>query len=239
MMPLHPIQNITKHLLLLAALTGGAAGAIQEVLTAPEIAQANQDGSAMVTPSSAYLWGSYLLVSNSTGIKLAPNAPEVDGIAMGTPFERLRYEAYLSQYEGNPLDTARATAFARTLDHKLSFIVYTHSLKSVAEETEQWQQAYEKNPGARKSTRTASYLDVFKPATLTVNGRTLQASPQVDGPYQDQFNLANGDFDFRYLGVITYTFDLKSFPNARNVTLSFKDSAGRKYTQKIDLSQYH
>ncbi|WP_425145267.1 hypothetical protein [Deinococcus sp.] len=60
----------------------------------------------------------------------------------------------------------------------------------------------------------------------------------MDGPYQDQFTLDNNNVDFRSLGVITYTFDLKQYPNARAVTLSFKDSSGRLYTQKADLSQF-
>ena len=192
-------KNLSRRLMSVALL-GGTALASQQVLTAPEIAQSVQDGAAMVGPASSYLWGSYLLLTNSTGIRLVKNAPEVDGVALGTPYERLRYEAFLSEYQGEPLTTAQATAFARTLNHKLSFIIYTHSLQSVAAEAAQWQQAYAKNPGAKKSDRTPSYLDVFKDATLTVDGHPLKATPQVDGPYQDQFTLANNNFDFRYLG---------------------------------------
>ena len=85
--------------------------------------------------------------------------------------------------------------------------------------------------------REHSYLDLYQPATLTVAGKTLTAKPEIDGPYGDQFTLPAGTPQFRYLGVVHYTFDLTGLPTSGSVTLNFKDSGGKAYTQKADLSQ--
>ncbi len=226
-----------RSLLLLALLGAGGALAYSPVLSPAQVTLAAQQGAAMVRPDGGYLWGPYLLLSNSEGIRLSANDKEVDGIALGTPFERLQYESYLSTYEQKPLTPEQASAYARTQDHKLTFLVYTHSLKSVEEEEEQYKQAYDPKAGTAKQTRERSYLDEYKTATLQLGGRTLTASPQVDGPYRDEFNLANGDFDFRFLGVISYTFNVPSTVTAQKATLHFKDSTGKTWSQAVDLTK--
>ena len=224
--------------MLLTLLGASLALAYSPVLSQAQVTQATQQGAAMVRPDGGYQWGPYLLLSSNTnGIRLAKNDTEVDGIALGTPFERLRYESYLSTYEQKPLTSTQAGAFARTQDHKLTFLIYTHSLKSVDEEEEEFQQAYNPKAGTEKPAREASYLDKYQRATLQIGGRTLSASPQVDGPYRDEFNLANGDFDFRFLGVIAYTFTIPRAVNAQQATMRFKDTTGRAYKQTVDLTK--
>ena len=229
-----------KGWLLGPALMGSAlissALALTPMLNPQQIQDAAQAGDQMFHKSGVYTWGPYLLKAYTEDVILKPDSPEVDGIALGTPYERLRYKSFLASFQAMPLTPAQATAQARALDNKITFLLYTHSPFSVDEEEEQWQKA---NKGAVSQTpdRAHSYLDSYQPATLNIGGRTLTASPQIDGPYTDQFTLPTGNADFRYLGVVRYTFDLGGTAQPGTVTLSFKDSQGKPFTQQADLGQ--
>ena len=214
----------------------GAALAYQPTLTPQQTAQAVKEGNAMLQAGGGYVWGPYLLHTYNEGIRLRPDSPEVDGVAMGTPYERLRYNAYLSAYQDQPLTSQQASTLARQVAGQLTFLIYSHSPLSIDEEEEQWQLAYDKNPSKPRPDREPSYLDLYKTATLTVDGTALSAAPQVDGPYRDDFTLPNGRADYRFLGVIRYTFDLSGVKGARQASLRFTDSRGKVYTQAIDLS---
>ena len=107
-------------------------------------------------------------------------------------------------------------------------------------ELEAWQQTYVKHQGNDQEVQR-TYLDDFKPATLTVNGQTLTSDVTIDGPYQDAFST-QGKPDFRYIGVIHFEFDLSPVIRDGKVTgtgeLRFKDPTGRAYVQRIDLALY-
>ncbi|UBV44162.1 hypothetical protein LAJ19_15260 (plasmid) [Deinococcus taeanensis] len=221
--------------LILAALTlSTLASAVLPALSAAQVQEAKQEGEAMNTRESGYVVGPYLVKSYNDDLILKPNSPEVDGVVLSTPFERLRYESYLAHLENKPLSDAQAAALARTYAGKLVFRVYSHSPYAVDDELEQWQQAYLTHKVTLTPNREKSYLDFYKPATLTVAGKTYTARPVVDGPYRDNFVLPSGQSDFRNLGVIFYAFDLPALPRSGTVTLSFTDSRGRAYRIQSD-----
>ena len=231
--------RIPAALLGLAALAlGGVVHAITPVLTPATVTEALKAGEAMSVSEGGYVLGSYLLRAYNEDVILRPNSPEIDGVVLGTPFERLRYEAYLARLEGTPLTATQASAFARTLDRKVTVRVYSHSPFSVADEDEQWQLAYNTNKIKANPDREKSYLDFFKAATMTVAGRTYTAQPAVDGPYRDNFTLPSGEADFRNLGVVSYTFTIPNMPASGTFSLAFKDSRGVPYTLSGDLSKY-
>ncbi|GHF36719.1 hypothetical protein HNQ07_001287 [Deinococcus metalli] len=228
-----------KTLGVLAALSVvGSVQAVSPTLTPAIVTEALKAGEAMSIQEGGYILGSYLLRAYNEDVILRPNSPEIDGVVLGTPFERLRYEAYLARLEGKPLTTAQATAFAQKLNHKITVRVYSHSPYSVADEEEQWQLAYKTDRIKANPDKEKSYLDFFKPATMTVAGRKYAASPSVDGPYRDNFTLPSGESDFRNLGVVSYTFDIPNLPASGPFTLSFKDSRGVPYTISGTLQQY-
>ncbi|MFC4454405.1 hypothetical protein [Deinococcus sonorensis] len=222
---------------LLSALCAGSALALTPSLTVQQVAQAAQEGDAMFHKNGAYVWGSYLLKTYTEDIRLRVDSPEVDGIALGTPYERLRYASFLASFQDMALTPAQSVQLAGTLKNKLTFLVYTHSPRGVGEEEEQWQQAYHSGDVKPSANREHSYLDAYKAATLTVGGRTLQAQPQIDGPYRDQFTLPTGGADFRFLGVVQYTFDLTGLPAKGTATLRFSDSEGNRFSQTARLDQ--
>lgn len=222
----------------LAALLNSAAYAVIPSLSAAQVSEAVKAGEAMSVSDGGYQLGSYLLVQYTVDVILHPNSPEVDGIVVSTPFEQLRYEAYLAHLEQKPLTSTQATDFARKAAGKLSFRVYTHSPYAVDEEDEQWQLAYQKDRIAANPERPKSYLDFFKDAHLTVAGKKYVATPIVDGPYVDNFTLPSGKATFRNLGVVFYTFNVGDLPTSGKFTLSFKDSTGKAYNISSDLSKH-
>ena len=124
-------------LLGLAALTlGSTVQAVTLTLSPAVVTEALKAGEDMSIKEGGYILGSYLLKAYNQDVILRPNSPEIDGIVLGTPFERLRYESYLARLEGKPLTTAQASAFAQNLNGKITVRVYSHSPYSVADEEE-------------------------------------------------------------------------------------------------------
>jgi hypothetical protein len=223
--------------LLVASVLSAPVSALAPVLSQRQALQATREGDLMFHQNGAYVWGSYLLKTYTEDIKLRVDSPEIDGIAIGTPYERLRYESFLASFQDEALTPVQTIALARSLQNKVTFLLYTHSPRGVGEEEEQWQQAYHLGKVKPTANREHSYLDAYRDATLTIAGRTLKAQPVVDGPYRDQFTLPTGGADFRFLGVVRYTFTVSGLPTTGTATLTFKDSQGKVFTQQANLSQ--
>jgi hypothetical protein len=221
----------------LAALSlGGLASAMLPSLTAAQIQEAKREGEAMSTREGGYIVGKYLVKTYNDDLILQPNSPEVDGVVLSTPYERLRYEAYLAHLENNLLTDAQASTLAKSYAGKLVVRLYSHSPYAVDDELEQWQQAYLTDKIALTPQREKSYLDFYKAATLTVAGKTYTAQPVVDGPYRDNFVLPSGKSDFRNLGVVFYTFNVPSLPSTGMATLAFTDSRGKAHRIQSNLN---
>lgn len=227
-----------KSLLLMLALTGSATAVIPN-LNSAQITKVLAEANVMDTKESGYVLGKYLIRAYSQDVFLPANSPEIDGVVLSTPYEHLRYEAYLAHLEKNPLTTAQATAFAQKWNGKLSFRVYSHSPFPVEDEEEQWQQAYRADKIVDDKDRANSYLDFFKSATLKLGNKTYTAKPVIDGPYRDSFTLASGDSETRNLGVIFYTFTIPNMPTTGVFTLSFKDSQGKNYNIQANLKDFN
>ncbi|MFC4640332.1 hypothetical protein [Deinococcus hohokamensis] len=210
--------------------------AVVPSLTAAQVQAAKREGEAMNTRESGYIVGKYLVKAYNDDLILKPGSPEVDGVVLSTPYERLRYEAYLAHLENKPLSDAQAMTLARSYAGKLMFRLYSHSPYAVEDELEQWQQAYLTDKIAVNPEREKSYLDFYKTATLTVAGKTYTAKPVVDGPYRDNFVLPSGESDFRNLGVVFYTFNIPALPRTGTATLTFTDSRGKAYRIQSNLN---
>jgi len=226
-------------LLVLAGASGGTAFAMDAALNASQLRQAIRAGTSMVSPTNGYIAGSYVLHEYTNGIRIDPTSPLVDALTIGTPYERVRYYSYLEGFQKKPVVQANARKVARENANRLTIITFTHSPDSVEAELEAWQQTYVKHGADKPVQRT--YLDDFKPAILTLNGKSVTSTINIQGPFQDSFSV-KGNPDFRYIGVIYFQFDLSAFVKAGRVTgmaqLQFKDPKGRNYTQQIDLSRY-
>lgn len=220
-------------------LAGSVALGLNGTPTPAEVRQAVQDGKAMVSPMNGYVATPYVLHEYTNGIRIDPSSPLVDALTVGTPLERVRYYSYLEAYQKKPVTQENALKVAKENANRLTILAFTHSPVSVEAELEAWQETYVTHESGRKVQRT--YLDDFKPATLTVGGQTFTSGINIQGPFQDAFSV-KGSPEFRYLGVVYYTFDLSPLAKSGRITgmadLRFQDPSGRTYTQRINLTAY-
>lgn len=219
--------------------------AFQAALTVEEVRKALDEGRAMNTPRNGYILSDYLLKEYNDGVSLKPGDGEVDAIIVATPYERVRYFGYLEALQRRPVTEAALNAVVERYRNKITFVVFTHSPYTVDQEVEQWVRAYgnARVQDEEGGTRQRSYLDEYKEATLEVGGKTYTAKPHVDGPYTDIFSVQGSRPQSRFLGLISYSFDLSELVRDGKVagggTLRFADSQGKAvYTEAVDLGKY-
>lgn len=222
----------------LCAVSGRGLG-LDAMLSSAEVQQAVRSGQSMVSPLNGYMAAPYVLHEYTNGIRIDPTSPLVDALTIGTPYERVRYYSYLEAFQKKPVRLGNAAKVGRDNAGRLTIIAFTHSPDTVQAELEAWQQTYVKHGDERKVQRT--YLDDFKPATLTAGGRTFTSKITIQGPFQDSFTT-KGSPEFRYIGVVYFQFDLSSLARQGKISgvadLKFSDPKGRTYTQRIDLAHY-
>jgi hypothetical protein len=219
--------------------------AVQLDLSPQDLQRAIREGMAMNTPTNGYLLKDYLLKEYNSGVSLKPGAGEVDAVVVATPYERVRYTSYLEALQQRPMTTAKARAVLGQYRGKVTFVIFAHSPYTVDAEVEQFLQAYGSTSieDAKGHTRQRSFLDNYKSATLEVGGKTYTARPSVDGPYTDIFSIQGSRPESRYLGLISYSFDLGRQATGGRLgakgILRFKDSLGKtEYVLDVDLSRY-
>ncbi|MCL6525954.1 MAG: hypothetical protein K6T57_03640 [Thermaceae bacterium] len=210
-------------------LVGGVLGsglAFSPLLTPAQIQAALEQGQQMVQPNQGYLWKGYVLKEYSNGLDLVPTSPEVDAVVVGTPYERLRFKSYRSTYEGTPLTLAQAEGYARQYGNQLEFMVFAHSMSP--------------------EPKDQGFLERFSSATLRIPGHGTLHPSQTDrfGPAQDFYNIQGRGHEFRWLGYVSYTFDLSALARRGlelanlKATLTFKDASGKLYTLPVNLANY-
>lgn len=219
--------------------------AVQLDLSPQDLQRAIREGTAMNTPSNGYILKDYLLKEYNSGVSLKPGAGEVDAVVVATPYERIRYTSYLEALQQRPMTIAKARAVLGQYRGKVTFVIFAHSPYTVDAEVEQFRQAYGNTSikDAKGHTRQRSFLDNYKSATLEVGDKTYTARPSVDGPYTDIFSIQGSRPESRYLGLISYSFDLGHQADGGRLgakgILRFKDSLGRtEYALDVELSRY-
>lgn len=214
-------------------------GAYEPVLDAAGVKRAVQTGTEMVSPSSGYRVQDYLLHEYIKDVRLRPNDPEVNAITLSTPFEALRYSAYVARYQKKKLSPEEVQKVTSETAHTLTANVYAHSPFTVEEELEQFLKAYEDDEQGDDA-QQQSFMDFYSDATLKIGDQTLTTKKVVDGPYQDQFSPFSGTPEFRFLGVVRYTFDLSGLDTkGKQGTLTFTDFSKRQYSDVIRFDDYN
>jgi hypothetical protein len=144
---------------------------------------------------------------------------DLDAVIAETPYERVRYEAYLQKLQGLPLGGALLARWTREAGGRFGFVVYAHSRSG--EESER------------------TFLARFSPATVTYPDGTKLVSAErvVFGPGPDFYDV--GTFrDTRYTGSLTYRFAAPHGACEARGTLRFRDAYGRAYAFPFDLRRY-
>jgi hypothetical protein len=194
----------------------GTAFAADCSLSEAQAAKAATEGENMATEHGSYLVRPWVLHESADPLRAQPDLPGIDAVIVETPYERVRYNAYLTRLQGFHVTTAEVQQWRRESAGHLGFIVYAHSADEKQEK----------------------FLAQFHPATVMLrSGSTLApAERAIFGPASDFFDV--GSFrEERMVGSLTYRF--ADAPGAAGCdyvgTLRFSDGSGDAYAYPFDL----
>jgi hypothetical protein len=160
-----------------------------------------------------------VLWDRQDALRAARGRADLDAVIVETPYERVRYEAYLQRLQGLPLGAAQVARWTREARGRFGFIVYAHS--RTGDDAER------------------AFLDRFSQASVAYPGGAPLVSDQraAFGPGPDFYDV--GAFrETRYTGSLTYRFPAPNGTCAPRGTLRFRDGNGRAYAFPFDLRRY-
>jgi hypothetical protein len=202
------------------ALAALPAPAVELTLSPAEIAAAVGEGGAMVARGEGYAIGTYLLFGMDDALHIADDDQTIEAVVVATPYERLRFEAYLLAHEGRPAPGNGDQVLARA-SGVVDIVVYVHS----------------RGPGDREFMQHFGAGALASAATTRAAVQTTSTDPVVDSYY-----LSNGTVVKRWLGQVTYRFDLRDDPALAVATtpanFSFLDDRGVVHRYTLTLADY-
>lgn len=194
------------------------AGAVERGLTARSMAQAVAAGRDMATQQQGYAFGPYLLFSVPDALRAGDDRGRVEAIVLGTPYERLRYRAYLLARQGLGFKPGAIAAFAAAHRGKLDLVVFAHS----------------RTPDDR------DFMDAFGGGTLDGPAGFHRAPFDVahTTPIRDAYYTPDGKPVMRWLGRIRFRFTIPppgALAPGTTLRFSFRDDAGTPHTASFAL----
>lgn len=182
-------------------------------LTAVQAQAAVRDGSAMARRRGMYDVHSWVIFQTADPLRATHGHAGVDAVIVETPFERVRYQAFLYTLQGTHVTPSQTQMFRKDALGRLGFLVYAHS----------------------KTEQDRGFLHQFRPATLTAGSLRLQApAGETFGPSSDFYDV--GTFrEERWVGSFSYRFAVANCID--NGTLDFSDGYGGRYHVRFDLSK--
>ncbi|MEW6422416.1 MAG: hypothetical protein AB1511_11935 [Deinococcota bacterium] len=203
---------------LLALLTAGSALAYVPALSAALLQSAFDEGQRLAeNRDSGYPLKAYTLYVVPDTLKLEPQNGAVDAVTIGTPYERTRYESFLSKYGEDPVTPQQARQRAELPDYGVEFIVFAHGLK----------------PGDQ------NFLNGFSSARLRLGSVTLRpVAITKSGTAISSYPRTVGEPGLRFTGTLTYRFQLPRNLTAAKGTLSFTDPSGKTFHLPVNLNLY-
>ncbi|MBV9407245.1 MAG: hypothetical protein JO164_00375 [Candidatus Eremiobacteraeota bacterium] len=177
------------------------------------------EGAAMARTHAPYTVRPWVLWDARDPLRAVHGRADLDAVIVETPYERLRYEAYLQMLQDLPLTNALVERWRRAAQDRFGFVVYGHS----------------RGGGDRDKT----FLRRFSPATVLLgDGRRTASTERVPfGPDADFYSV--GTFrEERYAGSVTYRFAAPPDACRPAGVLTFTDADGRRYRFAFDLARY-
>ena len=174
----------------------------------------------MAALGEGYDFGEYLLFGVADALRVT-NDDAVEAVFVGTPYERLRFGSYVIAYQGRTFAAGEKLQFVESSRDVLAFVVFAHSHGETDRE----------------------FMRLFGPGSLARGAASYSAEPiATSDPVLDSYYRPNGTFLERWLGQVTYRFDLRNdamfVKGAAPAIFSFVDDRGvvRRYT--VVLQQY-
>lgn len=174
----------------------------------------------MAARGEGYGFGTYLLFGVDDALHLSGDQT-VEAIVLGTPYERLRYQAYLLAHQQLPFTPEAIAAFDAAHGGELDVVIFAHS----------------------RSSDDRTFMQDFGAAALDgANGVHLAAiGVERTEPILDVYYTADGAAVMRWLGQVTFRFDLGSggAPNPdAPLRFSFRDDRGEQHGVTFTPSRY-
>ncbi len=197
------------------------AGAFEVTLGSQSLRDAVADGRALAQLGQGYPIGTYLLFGVDDALHIGEGNHTIEAVAVGTPYERLRYRAYLLAHQDRQLGADAAAQFSAHQRSLLEFLVFAHS----------------------RTEADRDFMMHFGGGTLDAGGgRLITADVTSSDPVSDSYFLTDGTVVKRWLGQVTYRFDLRDdaalAARAAPVTFTFTDDHGAAHHYALTLSRY-
>lgn len=197
--------------------------AVEAPLSPATVSTAIDAGRRMANQHGGYTIAPYLLFTVPDAELISDDSATVEAVQLGTPYERLRFEAYREQMMRIPFNADDIAAFDDQHANVIDFIVYAHS----------------RNDSDR------AFLGRFAGGTLVRADGTTVATAQLvrTVPVIDTYTKPGGLVVNRYLGQITYRFALSDIVAAQaalslQLTFVFTDDAGLEHRVPVTLADF-
>jgi hypothetical protein len=199
---------------LLLAASATRALAIDTALAPPAVERAVTQGRQYASEHRGFVVAPYLLFGVSDAVQIQ-DGEQVEAVELATPYEAVRYRAFLSGFERTPLTQAALAAFVAQARTRVDLIAYVHS----------------------RSETDREFITAFGAGALTCpDGSTIASTALRSAPVRDVY--VNGTTPtYRWRGQIRYRFELNdALLRCDPATFVFSDDRGRVYRVPVDLA---
>jgi hypothetical protein len=202
----------------LLLLSTGPALAYVPSLSAQQIRSAYDEGQQLARDrDSGYPLRAYTLYAVKDTLKLEPQNGAVDAVTIATPYERTRYESFLSFLGEDTITPQQAFQRAGLPPYTVAFIVFAHGMDAGDQ----------------------TFLKRFSTARLKLGAQSLRPTATTQsGTSISQYPRTVGETGIRFGGTVTYRFEVPRTEVADTGTLSFTDASGRAFNLPVNLAQY-
>lgn len=176
--------------------------------------QAAREGVALASSAGGYKVAPWVIYQSKDPLSAVHGKAGIDAIILETPYERVRYYAYLHRLQGDTVTGALVKRLYLRARNRLGFVVYAHS----------------------RSDTDRTFLNGFGDPLLDESGtveRPLARS--IFGPSSDFYDV--GSFrEQRWVGSLTVRFGLPHCAGNERFTIS--GPYGLRYAVPFDLLRY-
>jgi hypothetical protein len=181
--------------------------------------RAASEGAAMAAAREPYTVRPWVRWESRDPLRAVHAQADLDAVIVETPYERVRYEAYMQKLQALPITRMRIESWGREASGRFGFIVYAHSRGEADAEQR--------------------FLAAFSPATVILADGTRSRSVEraLIGPSPDFYTV--GTFrEERWTGSLTYRLAFPRTTCKPAGTLEFADAHRRHYRFAFDLAKY-
>ena len=200
------------------ALLVGTGQAIESPLSAASVDEAYTQGVNLgMGGDQAYPLAPNAVYHTADTLRLEAANGDVDAVVIGTPWERVRYQGYLSSIGGEKITAAQARERARLPGNSVAVLIYAHGSKPDDQD----------------------FISGFSGVTLKLGAAMLRpAESRRSGTSGSQYPDTPGEIGERFTGTVTYIFRLRPAQLKSSGMLSFTDPTGKVFHLPVKLAAY-